>query len=64
VRRIPVDKMSAITEWLEENGITVKTLELLDPTLKGTKQKTLDYYGVNNGQGIQTTLTFPTKKAN
>jgi len=52
----PVNEMSAITEWLEEKGITMKTLEMLDPTLRGTKQITLDNYGISNCKGIQTKL--------
>ena len=48
--------MSAITEWLEENGITQQTLELLDHTLKGTKQTKLEDWGAIPGVGKQTKL--------
>lgn len=51
--------MSGITQWLAERGLTIQTLELLDPTLHGTKQLKLDQYGVIPGRGRQVTLFEP-----
>jgi cephalosporin-C deacetylase-like acetyl esterase len=38
-------KMSAITEWLKERGLDLKTIEIMDVSLKGTRQTRIHEWG-------------------
>jgi len=46
IGRIPVNEMSAITEWLKERGLDLKTIEIMDISLKGTRQTKIHEWGV------------------
>ena len=45
IGRIPVNRMSAITEWLKERGLDLKTIEIVDASLKGTRQTKIHEWG-------------------